>query len=182
MSFFGNNQQAQLMAHMFQNPQGGGMPAPQPGYGGAGSGVNLGPSFGGPEGAQGVQNMPFDGHSPDFSMSPFQPTTPAGIRDLGPAAGMPAPPVDQLPYEESDGFGQGFSRGFKPENPPRPGERPPVDRMPYPAGSGSSMPSGYEPGMSVGGRDNQPRDGGMSEEDRKRQVLIEAIMKKAFGR
>jgi hypothetical protein len=169
MPFFNNNQQAQLMAQMFQNPQGGGMPAPQPGQGGVGSGMNLGPSFGGPEGAQGVQNLPFSGPQPDFSMSPFQPGTPTGIQDLGPTAGMPAPRIEAPTYQEQDGFGQGFSRGFQPEKPKSP----------------SGMPQSADPsvgaGSGAGAGMNAPQHSGNPEDDRKRQVLIEAIMRRAFG-
>lgn len=178
MSFYGNNQQAQLMAQMFQSPQGGGMPAPQPGQGGVGAGMNLGPSFGGPDGAPGVQNMPFSGPMPDFNMGAFQPGQPTGIQDLGPSQGMPAPPVEQLPYQEPDGFGQGFSRSFqKPEKLPQPGSKPPVENMPY-------IPGGQQGGVNMGvaqGPKGPVSASSDPEEERKRQVLIQAIMKRAFG-
>lgn len=190
MPFFQNNQQAQLMAQMFQSPQGGGMPPPQGGQGGVGAGMNLGPSFQGPDGAQGVQNMPFSGPMPDFSMGPFQPGQPTGIQDLGPSQGMPAPPVEQLPYQEEDGFGQGFSRGFGQPEIPKPGMKPPVENMPQtrekdPRG----MAPGFNPGVGQkagggvpGAPGFNPGPGAQTDEDeRKRQVLIQAIMKRAFG-
>jgi hypothetical protein len=175
MSFFNNNQQAQLMAQMFQNPQGGGMPAPQPGQGGVGSGMNLGPSFGGPEGAPGVQNLPFSGPQPDFSMGAFQPGSPTGIQDLGPTAGMPAPQIEAPTYQEQDGFGQGFSRGFQVDKPKSPNGRPPAGNAP------SGMPQGIDPNVGAKAGMNMPQQSGNPEDDRKRQVLIEAIMRKAFG-
>ncbi len=165
MSFYNNNQQAQLMAQMFQNPQGGGMPAPQPGQGGVGSGMNLGPSFGGPEGAPGVQNLPFSGPQPDFTMGAFQPGSPTGIQDLGPTAGMPAPQIDAPTYQEQDGFGQGFSRGFQ------------VDKA-KPKTPG--VITDGDASLMRGQVQNKPQSGN-PEDDRKRQVLIEAIMRKAFG-
>lgn len=191
MSFYGNNQQAQLMAQMFQSPQGGGMPAPQPGQGGVGAGMNLGPSFGGPDGAPGVQNMPFSGPMPDFNMGAFQPGQPTGIQDLGSSQGMQAPGIEQLPYQEPDGFGQGFSRGFGQPEIPKPGMKPPVENMPQtrekdPRG----MAPGFNPGVGQkagGGVPGAPGfnpvgPGAVTDEDeRKRQVLIQAIMKRAFG-
>jgi hypothetical protein len=179
MSFYNNNQQAQLMAQMFQNPQGGGMPAPQPGQGGVGSGMNLGPSFGGPEGAQGVQNMPFSGPQPDFTMGAFQPGSPTGIQDLGPTAGMPAPQIEAPTYQEQDGFGQGFSRGFgKPEM--KAGAPSDTGQVPTPRQKPNMGNGAMDPGVGVKAGMAQPQSGN-PEDDRKRQVLIEAIMRKAFG-
>lgn len=188
MSFYGNNQQAQLMAQMFQSPQGGGMPPPQGGQGGVGAGMNLGPSFQGPDGAQGVQNMPFSGPMPDFNMGGFQPGQPTGIQDLGSSQGMPAPGIEQLPYQEQDGFGQAFSRNFKmPEasaNAPQGGGRIPTPRQ-KPAMGAQGMDPNIGAGqgnMGVAQGPKGPVSGSSDpEEERKRQVLIQAIMKRAFG-
>lgn len=183
MSFYGNNQQAQLMAQMFQSPQGGGMPPPQGGQGGVGAGLNLGPSFGGPDGAQGVQNMPFSGPMPDFNLGTFQPGQPTGIQDLGPSQGMQVPGIEQLPYQEEDGFGQGFSRGFqKPEKLPQPGMKPPVENMPQVRDQGQrGMTPGFNPGVGVTSKPDIGPGAVSDEDERKRQVLIQAIMKRAFG-
>ena len=178
MSFFGGPQQAQLMAQFFQN-QNGGMGPVMPGQGGVSNGgANIGPSFAGPDGAPGVQTLPGSGPMPDFTMAPYDPRNPVPgteLRELGPTQGMPAPPVDfeQQPGQNvpgNGGFIEGFNQGFNPNRPPNgPSMRPPY---------GFRQMPGQNP-------DQQRQDPGFNpvnpDEEQRRKVLIEAIMRKAFG-
>jgi hypothetical protein len=200
MAFFNPNQQNQLMAQMFSNPQGqGGMMPPMGGQGGANSGPNIGPSFAGPEGPQGVSNpgsqfgpMPFSGPMPDFQSGPFMPGSDTGIRELG------SIPVNPMPYTPNDGYGGRPPIGPMPV--PRPGSGPDAQPMPFPSSreNGGRPPRGpvndgmlgrlradvVGPGVlteSDMGRvsDGMAGKGAVSDEDRRR--LIEAILRRSGG-
>jgi hypothetical protein len=184
MAFFNPNQQNQLMAQMFSNPQGqGGMMPPMGGQGGANSGPNIGPSFAGPEGPQGVSNpgsqfgpMPFSGPMPDFQSGPFMPGSDTGIRELG------SIPVNPMPYTPNDGYGGRPPIGPMPV--PRPGSGPDAQPMPFPSSreNGGRPPRGIPVNDSMSGI-GRPADmagaGAVSDEDRRR--LIEAILRRSGG-
>lgn len=184
MAFFNPNQQNQLMAQMFSNPQGqGGMMPPMGGQGGASSGPNIGPSFAGPEGPQGVSNpgsqfgpMPFSGPMPDFQSGPFMPGSDTGIRELG------SIPVNPMPYTPNDGYGGRPPIGPMPV--PRPGSGPDAQPMPFPSSRehGGRPPRGAPINDSMSGT-SRPADvtgvGAVSDEDRRR--LIEAILRRSGG-
>jgi hypothetical protein len=200
MAFFNPNQQNQLMAQMFSNPQGqGGMMPPMGGQGGANSGPNIGPSFAGPEGPQGVSNpgsqfgpMPFSGPMPDFQSGPFMPGSDTGIRELGNV------PVNPMPYTPNDGYGGRPPIGPMPV-PPR-GAGPDARPMPFPQDGGRRQPfpgrngprndvtgSGMNAGEMGQQREfNRAREmvgpGVITEQDMAdRQKLIEAILRRSYG-
>lgn len=187
MAFFNPNQQSQLMGQMFSNPQGqGGMMPPMAGQGGVSSGPNIGPSFAGPEGPQGVSSprdqfgpMPFTGPMPDFQMGPFVPGSDTGIRELGNV------PVNPMPYTPNDGYGGRPPIGPMPV-PPR-GAGPDAQPMPFPSsrehGGRPPMPRRGIPVNDAISGTSRPADaagsGAISDEDRRR--LIEAILRRSYG-
>lgn len=168
MPFFNPQQQAALMAQMFQNPQGGGGMPPMPGQGGVGAAAsNLAPSFDGPAGAPGVQTMPWNGQRPNFDMQPFSPTQSSGIVPLGAPSQNYSPRIDATAPQNQQG---GFDPGPLPSD--RQGKRDPgFDPGPMPSDRQGVRDPGFDP--------RQPSS--EEEEEQRRRVLIEAIIKKAFG-
>lgn len=180
MAFFNPNQQSQLMAQMFQNPQGGGMIPPTAGQGGAGSGLNVGPSFDGPQGAPGIAPLPFTGPPPDFTMGPYVPGTPTGIVNL--QNQMPPQGMEPMPYRPQDGYGSGRPP-IGPMMPPAPGSNPGMENMPLPSPSGSRVRGGMgDNPLQDMPRNRMPeRTPATTTEDDQRRKLIEAIMRQQFG-
>lgn len=203
-------QQQMLMQQMFQNPNGGGSFAPPPGQGGVGSGagLNLGPSFQGPDGAQGVQPMPFSGPMPDFTMAPFDPSQGIGAQPMGNGPIMPPG------WSPAARDGQSIGRPM----PAQPGQgiaRPmPLERQapPSPMGNGAyprdlgggirgsdgmpRVPSRMGPNMdnmprsvnpngpnmdNMPGRNPADASGLPMVDQEKRDALIRAILQKQFG-
>ncbi len=161
---FPQNQQAMLMARMFQNPQGGGMNVPMPGAGGVGSGLPVGPSFDGPNPMPGVSPpvdqpgpFPYQGPMPDFGPQPYVPgnTPPASPMPYNPD--MQAPPFGPMPMPSRPPQGSpripstprgGDGVGVRPSGPMAPGGR----SRGGPMGSGMpdvTMPVSRPPRSSV---------------------------------
>lgn len=144
-----NPQQMQMMQQMFQNPNGGGgMPLPQGGGGGVGAGI--GPSFQGPQGAPGVQPLPFNGPMPDFTMGPYDPSQDPGFDPLGGGQNGPLPmPAGRPGWSPAAAGGQSIGRPM-PADPSRPGTARPMP-MPMPQGRPDQMGNGAYPRNMGGG-------------------------------
>lgn len=151
-------QQMQMMQQMFQNPNGGGSFTPPPGQGGVGSGAGaaLAPSFQGPDGAPGVQPLPFSGPMPDFTMAPFDPSQGIGAQPMGNGPIMPPG------WSPAARDGQSIGRPM----PARPGEGRampmPLERQapPSPMGNGAyprTMGGGIQGAGGMRGSDGMPR-------------------------
>lgn len=202
-----NAQQMQMMAQMFQNPNGGQQLPPPQGQGGVGAGI--GPSFQGPDGTPGVEPLPYDGPMPDFSMPPFDPSQGIGAQPMGngpvvpggwsPAAAGGQPSARPMPARP----GQGIARPMPLERqqPPRFGGNGAYPRNMGQGVRGSDgmrrVPSQFGPNMdnmppsanpNGPNMDNMPvgPQGGNANglppmDEEKRRLLIQAILAKSFG-
>ena len=154
-----------LMQQMFQQGgQGGGM-TPPPGTGGIGAGgAMVAPSFGGPDGAQGVQPMPFNGPMPDFTMGPYDPSQDPGFDPLGGGQNGPMPMPPGMPgWSPAAAGGRSVGRPMPgdPNNPGRAVPMPmPMQERQGPMGNGAypkRMGAGVQGPGSMRGSDGMPR-------------------------
>ena len=163
--------QLALMQKMFQSPNGPTFNVPQGGGGinlgaGAGAGAGMMPSFQGPDGAPGVQDIPNWDPSqvPDFQNMPFDPSQDPGVQDLGGMnpQPMPAPPGGGGWSPAARG-GQSVARPM-PADPNHPGTaRPmpmPMPHRPSPMGNGAypkDLGGAIQGAAGMRGSDGMPR-------------------------